>query len=338
MTLLAGSDNTYVQIGQREDLTDIVALIDPQDTPFQSNIGQGRPATGVKHEWQTQTLRAAVTNNFQLEGDDSPANLTVNQRTRLYNYCGISRKVGAVSGTAQAIDVAGISDEYDNQVMLSGIELRRDMELILVNNNGSNAGSATAARQIAGLVAWITNVSTVGWAQKYSAANGLGTQAWGLASLTTGTGALTLTVLNASLKLANIAGGKPNMLMLSPRLKQVFSALGLQSSLGGASQVRFNTNQIKAMPLIGAIDTWLSDFGTLQVVSNVQWASDSGTTFGLDTMAVMIQTDKCGASYLRRMFTEPLAKTGDNNKFQILAEYTLQVDAPNAHAAVLALS
>lgn len=335
MTMLAGAQNTYQAVGIREDLTDIVALIDPQETPFISNIGMGKPSKSTKHEWQVQELTAPSKTNFQLEGDDAPAALTVNNRTRLFNYCAISRKVGAVSGTDQVVITAGISDEYDNQVMLRGVELRRDMEVILLDNNAYAAGGTTTVRECAGLGAYITNTDFTG-SNLYTAATGNGSDAWNLAATTTR--GLSLTILNGALEAAHTDGGKPNLLMLPPVEKRNFSNITLQSSLGGAAQVRYNTNGVRPAALIGAVDTWLSNFGQIDVVSNVQMASDSGTTNGLNDTAYLIDTNRVGLSYLRRMFTQPLAKTGDADKFMILSEYTLQVDAPKAHAALFALA
>ena len=335
MTLLSNSQNTYAMIGIREDLANFVALIDPQEVPFQSNIGTGPKPTATLHEWQTQALTAQSKTNFQLEGDDSPTAAAATARVRLKNYCAISRKVGAVSGTGQAVTVAGVSNELDEQKMLKAIELRRDMELILLDNNAYAAGGTTTARECAGLAAYITNTDNTGYSL-YTAATGDGSDAWNLSATTAR--ALSLTILNGAVKQAHLDGGKPNMLMLSPAQKQTFSNLTLQSSLGGAAQVRFSTSNVGPMPLIGTVDKWLSDFGALDVASNVQMAGDSGTTNGIDDTAYLVETGKVKRCDLRPMFTEDLAKTGDNTKFEVIAEYTLQVDAPKAHAALFALS
>lgn len=335
MTLLTNSQNTYAMIGIREDLTDIVSLIDPQEVPFQSNIGTGPKPTTTKHEWQVQPLTAQSKTNFALEGDDAPTASAAEARVRLYNICAISRKVGAVSGTGQTVTVAGVSNELDEQKMLKAIELRRDMELILLDNNAYVAGSAGTARECAGLAAYITNTDNTGYSS-YSAAAGTGADAWNLAATTAR--ALSLTILNGAVKEAHTDGGRPNALLVSPTQKQRFSGLTLQSSLGGAAQVRYNLNGVRPAALIGAVDTWLSDFGALDVISNVQMAGDSGTTNGLDDTAFMVETAKAKRCDLRPMFTEDLAKTGDNTKFEVICEYTLQVDAPKAHAALFALS
>lgn len=335
MTLQTNSQNTYAAVGIREDLTNIVALIDPQETPFMSNIGTGPACKQTIHEWQVQTLAAAVKTNKQFEGDDNLTAAAATARVRLKNYTTISRKVGSVTGTMQVVDVAGISNELDNQKMLKAVELRRDMEVMLADNVAYAAGGTTTARQAAGLAAYITNTDFTG-ADLYSAAAGTGASAWNL-TITTAR-ALNLTILNGAIQAAYITGGKPNLLLLSPKEKTVFSNMTLQSSLGGAAQIRYNLGGIKAGALIGSVDTWLSNFGQLDVAVDVQFASDSGTTNGLDVTAYLIDTRHAAVSYLRPMFTEDLAKTGDASKFEVLAEYTLQVDAPKAHAALFALA
>lgn len=336
MAIQTNSQNTFAAVGIREDLTDIVALIDPQETPFVSAIGTGPTANkSTKHEWQVQPLAAASKTNFQLEGDDNLSATAAEARVRLFNYCAISRKVGSVTGSMVDTEVAGIGNELDNQKMLKAVELRRDMEVICLDNNAYVAGSTGTARECAGLAAYITNTDNSGYTS-FTAGSGTGETAWNLAATTSRP--LSLTILNGALQEAHVDGGKPDMVLLSPRNKTAFSNVTLQSTLGGAAQVRYNFNSPKAAALMTAVDTWVSNFGTLAVMSDVQMASDSGTTNGLDDTAFLVDTRYAAVCYKRGMFTEDLAKTGDANKFMVLAEYTLQVDAPKSHAALFALT
>lgn len=332
MAIQTNAQNTYAAVGIREDLTDIVALIDPQETPFISGIGSGPAARQTKHEWQTQGLSTPSKTNFQLEGDDAVSASAAVARVRLANYCAISAKIGSVSGTMQQVDVAGIANELDNQKMLKAVELRRDMEVILLDNNAYLVGGTTTARECAGIAAYITNTDFTG-ADLYSAASGTGADAWNLTATTAR--ALSLTCLNGAMKEAYTDGGKPDMLLLSPTQRINFANLTLQSSLGGAAQIRYNFNSPKAAALMTAVDTWVSHMGTVAVMTDIQMASD---TSYLNKTAYLIDSRYAALSYLRGMQTFPLAKTGDADKFEVLAEYTLQVDAPKAHAALFQLS
>ena len=69
MTMATNAQNTYASIGIREDLEDVVYRIDPDKTPFLSNLTTDVVGTQTKHEWQTDSLAAASTTNAQLEGD-----------------------------------------------------------------------------------------------------------------------------------------------------------------------------------------------------------------------------------------------------------------------------
>ena len=49
---------TSAAIGQREDLTDVITRIDPDETPIFSNAKR-EVTKAVYHEWQVQELAAA---------------------------------------------------------------------------------------------------------------------------------------------------------------------------------------------------------------------------------------------------------------------------------------
>ena len=82
--------NAHTAIGQREDLTDVIYDISPTETPFMSSIGKTK-ATAVYHEWQTDSLAAATTNNAAVEGADA-SDATLSPTVRLGNYTQILQK------------------------------------------------------------------------------------------------------------------------------------------------------------------------------------------------------------------------------------------------------
>ena len=124
MTMPASTLATFQAIGNREDLTNMIYRIAPTATPFVSGVEREK-ATATKHEWQTQDLASAAS-NAQLEGDDPGTNATT-VTVRLSNVTQISYKVARVSGTQQAVQHAGRSNELAYQAMLKGLELKRDM-------------------------------------------------------------------------------------------------------------------------------------------------------------------------------------------------------------------
>ncbi len=330
MAIYTNAQSTYAQVGIREDLAEMVYRIDPEETPLQSNIATKGRAKNTLVEWQTQAL-APPAANYQLEGDVTNAG-SATARVRMNNRCAISKKVYAATGTSQFVELAGVESELDEQRLLKGVELKRDMEVTLLANTGYDAGSTVSARKCAGLPAYVTNSDTTGMGN-FTASSGTGSLAWNLAGATNR--ALSLSILNGAMKTAYVAGGKPKMLMLSPDQKVNFSQLALASNLSGGVQIRYNLNQVRPAALIGAVETWQSDFGALDVVVNVQQASDP--TF-LNKTAFLVDPRFVDVAFLRPFQVESLAKTGDADAEHVIAEYTLRVGAPKAHAVLPMLS
>lgn len=304
MALPSNTFTTYSAIGNREDLSDMIYRIDPTDTPFVSGVDKTK-ASAVNHEWQTQSLAAAVTTNFQLEGDDAAADATT-ATVRLGNICQISRKVPYVSGTQQAVEHAGRDDEMAYQEMLKGLELKRDIEQYVVgSNNAKVTGGTTTARQTASVLSWIkTNTSkgTAGGAADPSTADGAGTR-------TDGT-AIAFTEARMKTVLSSIwtNGGKPGVVMTGAFNKQQFSTF-----VGRASPIE----DTKAKKITASVDAYESDFGVLKVVAN---------RFSRGRDVLILQMDMWALAYLngRKMVSIPLAKTGDSLKKEILSEYALE--------------
>ena len=77
---------------------------------------------------------AASTSNAQFEGDDNATADAATATVRRGNYLQIQVKIPRVTGTQQQIDHAGRGDEMDYQVMLKGLELKRDVESTMLTN------------------------------------------------------------------------------------------------------------------------------------------------------------------------------------------------------------
>jgi hypothetical protein len=302
MALPTNTFTTYSATGNREDLSDMIFRIDPTDTPFMTGIEKTK-ATAVNHEWQTQALAAANAANAQLEGDDATADATT-PTVRLGNIAQISRKVPQVSGTQQAVEHAGRDNEMAYQEMLKGLELKRDMESILVGTNqAKNTGNATTARNLASILSWVkSNTAKGAGGADPTAADGTGTRTDGTQRVFT----------EASLKsvLSSIwsAGGKPDVIMTGAFNKQTFSTF-----TGRATPVE----DTKAKKIIAAVDAYESDFGRLTVTPN---------RFMRARDVLILQMEMWAVAYLngRKMVSVPLAKTGDSERKEVLSEYTLE--------------
>lgn len=303
-------------IGEREDLSDVITRIDPDETPIFSALKK-ETGNGVFVEWQVQELAAAVATNYQNEGADA-AYATPTATTRLGNYMQISQKDAQVSGTLDAVDKAGRDRETAYQKVLKGLELRRDIEKYL---HSDTARSASDPRKAGTLSSWITNVED---ASGTSAATGDGTDVPDMAGTNR---AMTLAQIDTAMQAAYTDGGQPNMLVVSPAKKAAFSDL----NSGSVATNQINYTAPREAAIVGSVSLYLSDFGQLDVVID---------RFASDDRVYLLDSDYASICTLpnRNFAVQDLAKTGDSEKFQIITEWTLKVSAPKAHGAVYDLS
>jgi hypothetical protein len=305
MTVPTATFQAFQAVGNREDLTDLIYNIAPTETPFLSNAAREEMAAAF-HEWQTDTLSTASTSNAAIEGDN-PTNTSVVPTVRPGNYAQISTYAFQVSGTQQAIRHAGRKDELAYQLVKFGKTLKRDMEAILTGNHGSNAGGSGSARQTAGVEAWITsNWTTLGSGGSPSSS---GFQS-GLVQAPVDNsvqGTVTEAGVKAMIRAAWTAGGKPDLIMTGP-----FNKTKVSGFSGILTNNIFQKAGGQAMIIAGA-DEYVSDFGNHRVVPN---------RFQRDRTILGLDMEYWAVSYLRPFTQFPLAKTGDSEQRQILAEYS----------------
>lgn len=289
--------STYDMVGEREDLVDVIYDVSPVETPFLSMAKQTK-ATNVYHEWQTDSLTAAAT-NYVIEGDDATTDAST-ATTRLGNYTQISDKVARVTGTGRKVTTAGRADEMDYQMLKRAKELKRDMELALLDNNARVAGNDTTARELAGVPAWIiTNVSKNGSTDP----TGDGTDA-----RSGGTDiAFTEDMLKTVSKECWEEGGNPDILLVTAFNRQIVSGFGAGTKF----------QKVEDKTLHTTFDIYESDFAKLKIVPDRHMETD---------MALVLDMEYWKVAFVpgRNMATWDLAKTGDTDRKQILCEFTLE--------------
>jgi len=185
--------------GIREDLSDIIYNISPEETPFMSGIGKSS-CDNTYFEWQIDELADAA-DNFHIEGDDATA-IAATEPLRVGNYTQISSKTVRSSGTAEAVDFAGRKSTQAYQMAKRAKELKLDMEhMLLAAATAPTAGSTGVARKTGSVGAWITsNVIAAAGAPDEADIRAMMEQCWE-------------------------AGAKPTVLMCDGVIKQQISAL-----------------------------------------------------------------------------------------------------------------
>jgi hypothetical protein len=311
MAIVTNTFTTFDAKGIREDLSNIITNIAPEETPYMSNVGRESISNSL-FEWQTDTLASAAANK-QLEGDDVTSFDSVTATVRLQNYAQISRKTIVLSATEEVVNKAGRKSELAYQIAKRSSELKRDQEFTMLNGAVAAAGNTTTARGTASLQAFIkTNVDmqTNGANPSYTT---VPTGARSDGNVRT----FTETILKNVIQQVWTSGGTPKILMTGPVNKQRVSGFtGIASS-------RFNIEGgDRPATIIGAADVYVSDFGNVQVVPN---------RFQRERDAFVIDPEYAGVVTLRPYQQIELAKTGDADKRMLIVEFGHKVYAENAH-------
>jgi hypothetical protein len=321
---MAAITNTYTRFdakGVREDLSNVIYQISPEETPFMSNVGREN-VSNTFFEWQTDDLAAASTTNAQIEGDDITSFTAVTATVRLGNYTQISRKDVIIAGTLEAVDKAGRRSELSYQMAKKSAEIKRDMESTMLANQAAAAGSTSSARKSGALLAFLkTNTSegSGGGDPSYTTIP----DAARTDATTTNLRSFSEALLKDVIQKVWTEGGSPSIVMAGPVNKQNLS------KMAGIGATRFNVQGAKPSTIIGSADIYVSDFGNVSIVAN---------RFQRERDVFVLDPEYASVAFLRPFQTVELAKTGDAEKRMLLCEWGLKIKNEKAHGAVYDLN
>lgn len=334
MAIVSGARHTSADLGLtiREDLSDVISMISPYDTPFFSMIGTVA-ATSTKHEWLRDSL-AAADSGGALEGDEfSGATLTTPTRTS--NFTQILRKDFSVTGTNEAVTHAGMASQFSYQMMKALRELARNTEqALLCQDIASNVdGDATNARTMKGLYHQILDADVAVTADNF-VFDVVGTDGTGAPADSGTAAALAEPDFNTLLQRMWEAGVAPDTVLASPAAKRDITAFA------GSSIARFNVDKNE---LVKNVMRYESDFGTVDVMlerfgpvgGGASPAADTNEIAAIDgsNSAFAFERQHINKAILRPTVAERLPRSGDSERGMILHELTLQVGAIGAAGA-----
>jgi Family of unknown function (DUF5309) len=330
----------------REDLADIIYDISPTETPFTMVIGR-TDATNDAHEWTTDALAAAVSNNAHVDGDDFSAEgdtaqagdgfdgVAIVAGSRIGNYCQISRKDIVVTRRANRVRKAGRRDEMGYQIAKAGRELKRDLEASLMSNNAAVQGTVSVAGFSAGYMAWMRNnssryniVSGTDGADPAALVNGFPT---GAAATDAGkVRAMSETDILDVIGDCFIEGGDIDYMLMHPTLKQKWSQYMFSPSATNAGRIATQFQDQGKSPstgatALGAVDVYVSDFGVIDVVPN---------RFMRTRDIAIFESAMWAISYLDPYQQFNIAKSGDSEKRVLLVDWCLEARNPDSSGVV----
>jgi len=153
------SANTYASPaaagGNREDLRDVLTILEPEGTPVTSMMRKGPAPQATLCEVLADNLRAARTTGTPEGLDVNSFSNKASNRARFGNYIHIVEDSYAVTDVEMKVAVAGTSDLYGEAKAKCIREIKRDMEAIVCGDQEMVQGNGTTGWVTRGLFKWI---------------------------------------------------------------------------------------------------------------------------------------------------------------------------------------
>ena len=154
------------QVGKREDLADIIAVVDAKKTPFTSSVKKGKKPTAMLYDWQVDAYDPARSDGVPEGVDAGVFENAAEHRERLQGMLQKLWRTPMVTTEAEEVSVvAGIRDpdpnggsgntEFERAKGKKMVELKHDMELTFLSNQECQNPGGGQARLMRGMGRWV---------------------------------------------------------------------------------------------------------------------------------------------------------------------------------------
>ena len=313
------SSTTYNTAGNREDLTDILTILEPESTPLTS-LASKKKATGTYFEWQVDDLSTAEFAGVN-EGEDvtSFANKAAN-RTRLGNYVQKLRRTFMVSDMQQLVDTAGVANEFANSESKAIRELKRDFEAAICSNQDRQAEAGSGSPyKTRGMFNWLGTPADVPAAFRCAAFDTTAVQ--------------TEILFNGVLQSLYEANGMPGgqlTLIAGPTLKSEISNFSRAQTIAnnGVYQV---TQTAESKKITLAVSLYEGDFGNVAVVPSVFLNRTSGSSAVDGDAGLLIDPEYVSIFSLKAESRSELEDQGGGSRGYADLIAGIACESPKAH-------
>jgi hypothetical protein len=320
--------NTGSGVSNREDLTDVLTILAPEETPILSSANkQAASATFV--EWTVDSLSAPSTAGISEGADVTAFTDQFAGRAKLGNRVQKFRRDYMVSDMQEAVDSVGPAKIAQAEAKAIR-ELKRDVEATIAGTQDlaieNGAGVANALR---GLGDWLDGAAGDVPAKFQTPAGSIAA---------TGT-AFSETILNSLISSIFRVSGSANNLMLvaDTALRQVIAdfARTSASSTDNVRTVNYdgNSGSIKL-----SVDLYESDHGVVSIVNGNPDCMPAVTGGTANGAGYLVNPEYYGVHELIPMGSTRLPNLGGGERGFVDCALTLGVYHPGAHGYIQAIS
>tara|TARA_R110000796_G_scaffold44999_2_gene109341 strand:+ start:1253 stop:2260 length:1008 start_codon:yes stop_codon:yes gene_type:complete len=319
-------------VSNREDLTDVLTILAPEETPILSSANK-KGASATKVEWTVDSLSAPSTAGIREGLDVTTFTDQFAGRARLGNRVQKFRRDYMVSDLQEAVDSVGPAKIAQAEAKALR-ELKRDIEASLASDNlQTTEDGAGVVNALGGLGDWIQNAAGSG-----DVPAAFRTPATSIADVTVAEGTFAESELNSLISSIFKVTGTSNNLMLvaDTALRQDISDFARIGGVSGDSVRAVNYNGESGTIKL-SVDLYQSDHGIVSVVNanpDCMPVQD-----GIAGMAgYLINPEYYGVHELIPMGSTRLPNLGGGDRGFVDCALTLGVYHPGAHGKIISAS
>lgn len=314
-------------VSNREDLTDVLTILAPEETPALSSANKQK-ANATFVEWTVDGLADPSTAGVSEGADVTTFTDQFASRARLGNYIQKFRRDFMVSDLQEAVDSVGPAKVAQAEAKAIR-ELKRDVEATILSDNDRQAETGAAPYKMRGLGKFLDGNNADIPDEYETPAASRNEQA--------AAGDLTEAELNTLIRSIYRENGEANNLVLvadTTLRKSIADYARLQAA--GETTIRDvnydgNSSKIKL-----SVEIYQSDFGIVSIV-NMNPVTNPETVAGTNTnhdRGYLINPDYYGIHELIPMGSSRLPNMGGGERGFVDCALTLGVYAPAAHGLI----
>ena len=317
------------QSAKREDLLDVLTIVDQRATPFMSMCKRGTTPSNTLTDWVVDAY-ADVAHGGTVDGTDvSTYENHAEKRSLLHSYVQVFRKSAKVSRLAQDVsNVAGVNSEIANAVAKKTVELKRNMESTFLSDQEHQADDGAVPYLCRGLGTWILDTANIasqsGGFQVPSDYRPAAGQI-----ITTAAASLSESDLQTLLQTTfdNTGMSGDYKLFAASVLRRAFTDFTRTISTAGYASRDFNFDGA-GKKITNSTTIFEGDFGTIEVVPS-SWAGASADASTRDTdRGYMLDMDKVEIAMHKNPTVERFEDQGGGQRFMVESCCSLRVLNP----------
>jgi len=323
-------------VSNREDLTDVLTILAPEETPILSSLNKER-ASSTFVEWTVDSLSAPVTTGITEGADVTAFTDKFAGRARLGNRVQKFRRDYMVSDLQEAVDSVGPAKIAQAEAKAIR-ELKRDIEATISSaNTQTTENGAGTANALGGLGDFLQNA-----AGSANVPADFRTPAASIADVTAADANFLESELNSVItSIFKVTGSTNNLMLVADTALRNdisdfarFGAAGLAGSEAGVRSVNYdgNSGQIKL-----SVELYESDHGVVSIVNaNPDCAPTQAGISGMS--GYILNPEYAGIHELIPMGSTRLPNLGGGERGFVDCALTLGVYHPGAHGKIISAS